>query len=190
MTICKKGDANCQQMPSLQVRYGDKHPFIPKLPLYAAIVYLYYRLKLQRPSGHWPAQLTIEITNEDKVGRLNQVQKVALLIMQFVLWRGRCAWCFTDSSKNQDGLMEEILWQLRFYKHIIEGVLNRCMTAAYQRQNRWTVGGLAETVLLVPVPVPVMVQVHGTGTYSITGKNRILVSCEQGQTDAGPVQSK
>lgn len=77
---------------------------------------VYVKLRRHRPAHNWPIKPTVQITNKDKVGKLDHMQKSGMLIMQFVLWRERCARFFTDNQKHIDDLMDEIKGQLRLYE--------------------------------------------------------------------------
>lgn len=60
---------------------------------------LYAKLQNFRPSAQWSATPTIEITNRDNTGNMKQEHKTAMLVMQFVIWRERCARSFADTAK-------------------------------------------------------------------------------------------
>lgn len=67
-----------------------------------------HSLRMRKPSQDWPQKSETDITDTDKVGTLSH--------MQFIVWRERCARCFADSNKNTDELLEEILWQLKYFE--------------------------------------------------------------------------
>lgn len=123
---------------------------------------LYSKLKLKRLSDRWPAQPTIEIANEDKVGRLDQVQIASLLIMLFVLWRERCPRTFTDSCKSQGTLLEETFWKVNFYDQRRAGALAGEKPIIHWIENR-RVGAPRSENITTGV---------GTGTNPGTGTDR------------------
>lgn len=77
---------------------------------------LYQRLKNNRPQPGWPVTPTIDLTDKDKTGDMTPMQKTSLLIMQFVIWRERCARSFADTYKDIEELIGEILWNRAFYE--------------------------------------------------------------------------
>ena len=92
------------------------------------------KLRLWKPAHNWRIKPTVHITNKEKVGKLAHNQKSGImLIMQFVLWKERCARCFTDKQKHIDDLMEEIKGQLRLYETTTRQVHNMDATATRER---------------------------------------------------------
>lgn len=47
---------------------------------------------------------------------LTTEQLAIMLIMQFIIWRERCARLFRDTSKDPDELLQEITWQLKLFE--------------------------------------------------------------------------
>lgn len=89
---------------------------------------VYGKLRLYKPAQNWPAKPAIEITNNDKIGKLEHKQQSAMMIMQFVIWREWCARSFTDKHKQIEELMEEIKWHLRLYEKSRLQASGRCGT--------------------------------------------------------------
>lgn len=77
---------------------------------------LYEKLQRFSPAIPWPTTPTMQITDEDHTGSMKREHRTTMMIMQFVVWRERCARSFTEKSKETGELLEEIVWQLKLTK--------------------------------------------------------------------------
>lgn len=77
---------------------------------------LYEKMRNSRPALRWPDIPTIEITTKKKAGHMKPHQKKGMLIIQFVIWRERCARSFVEECKDTEELLQEVLWHLKLYE--------------------------------------------------------------------------
>lgn len=74
-----------------------------------------------QPQPEWPAIPTIELADKDKTGDMMPMQKMGLLIMQFIIWQELCARSFADTCKDIEELIRETLWNWAFYEQMAQG---------------------------------------------------------------------
>lgn len=69
------------------------------------IVHVFHKFKAHRPSDNWPVKPEIDVFDVNQVGNLTPQQRAAMLIMQFIVWRERCARLFRGTRKTLDDLL-------------------------------------------------------------------------------------
>lgn len=76
--------------------------------------YVYSLLQLERPSNTWPSYPVFDITDERVTGLLTGMEIRLMLIMQFVVWRERCARVFAENERQPHELTQDIMQELQW----------------------------------------------------------------------------
>lgn len=72
---------------------------------------VYQEITAKWPSRRWPTTPVIDITDSTVRATTTKEQRAQILIMQFVIWRERCARCFTERIKTVNNMVKEVGWQ-------------------------------------------------------------------------------
>ena len=77
---------------------------------------VYSELKASMASDTWPHNPVLNIVDTTIRRRVTKGQKTAILIMNFVIWRERCARSFTEQVRTTIELVQDTLQQLEYIK--------------------------------------------------------------------------
>lgn len=74
---------------------------------------IYRELKVENPSDAWPDQPVLNIVRRS---RLTAEQKSMVRIMQFVIWRERCARSFAEKGRTTSEITQDTLQQIQMMR--------------------------------------------------------------------------
>lgn len=99
-------------------------------------VRVYIELKANKPMEIWPRNPVLNLLNRPSGTRLTKAQRAMMVVMQFVIWKERCARSFTENTRTPAELIQDVLHEIQLTQHKANNDGTRTGTQPGTRHNQ------------------------------------------------------